>query len=166
MIKRYVIPLALVLLLLLSFSYFVRSLLYKAPRYDTEEKSRQVNEEAPDIKELKSTVKDTEIVTKNIFHPSRGYVESSAEEGSDTEAAVPLTPMPTLTVKGIVERPDGEFVAYISLEGELAQPIHPGDRIENLKVVSITRTDVTIRWNNSDVKLSLKKVKSVEKDKK
>jgi hypothetical protein len=166
MIKRYIIPLALALLLLLSFSYFVRSLLYKAPRYDAEEKNRQVSEEAPDIKELKSTADDTVIVTKNIFHPSRGYVESATEEGNDAETEVPLAPMPTLTVKGIVERPDGEFVAYISLEGELAQPVHAGDRIENLKVVSITRTDVTIRWNNSDVKLSLKKVKSVEKEKK
>ncbi len=163
MIKRYMVPLALALLILLSLSYFVRSLLYKAPLYNAEEKSRLVGEDAPDVKILKSNVEDNDIVTKNIFHPSRGYVESSAEEGRDVESDVPLSPMPTLTVKGIVERPDGKYVAYISREGELAQPVHAGDRIENLKVVSITRTDVTIRWNNSDIKLSLKKVKSVEK---
>ncbi|MEE9524938.1 MAG: hypothetical protein V3V59_09365, partial [Thermodesulfovibrionales bacterium] len=147
----------------LSLSYFVRSLLYKAPLYNAEEKSRQVSEDAPVVKILKSDIEDNDIVTKNIFHPDREYVDSSAEEGSDVESDVALSPMPTLTVKGIVERPDGEYIAYISREGKLAQPVHAGDRIENLKVVSITRTDVTIRWNNSDVKLSLKKVRSVEK---
>ena len=85
MIKRYMVPLALALLILLSLSYFVRSLLYKAPLYNAEEKSRLVGEDAPDVKILKSNVEDNDIVTKNIFHPSRGYVESSAEEGRDVK---------------------------------------------------------------------------------
>lgn len=167
MTNKYVVPLILIVLILLSMMFFVKALLHTKPLDGVEEKGKQVVETSEEdvIRDRKMNYDDA--VEKNIFHPERIFVEPQSQNNAQfDETQVPQV-MPQIVVKGIVQRPDGEFIAYISREGEKTQPIHVGDRVENIKVVSITLTDVTIKWNNSDITLSLKKIKTVqEKNKK
>lgn len=162
MINRYIVPLFLIVLLLLSLMYCTKALLHKAPVEEIAEKGQQSADTGVEEKALEQKRDYTDAVEKNIFHPERRYVETSGEMSAEVDYSLQTT-VSDLTVKGIVQRPDGEFVAYISRGGEKARPVHAGDSIENIKVVSITRSDVTIRLNDKDITLSLKKVKTIDK---
>ncbi len=158
MIYRYALVILLVLLLLFSVGYFLKALLYKPVTYSIADKEKKVGVTEKEKEQDAGEMNYRKIVEKNIFHPERKPVEASSPE-EVIEPEVPAV-MPDIALKGIVQRPDGQFVAYVVIEEGPARPVYAGDRIDDLKVVSITRSDVTMKWRENTIQLSLKKVKT------
>lgn len=158
--RKSAILLALVLLFCFSLWYCIQALLSEIP---VEKESAGQTQAVAKTEEEKVTAKGIDynaIVEKNIFHPERKFVDKPPPSALQSPL-VPPPVMPSLALKGIVQGGDNEFIAYLSIDGKKAQPIRVGDRIDDIKVVSITMTDVTIRWFTTDVKLTLSKVKSM-----
>ncbi|UCG78065.1 MAG: hypothetical protein JSV21_10970 [Nitrospirota bacterium] len=157
--NKAVIALALIIILLLSLFYLGRGLLYKVPVPDVVSGEKKVSGDVIEAGDTKERSNFDSIVTRNVFNPERKYEASPA---GDPGAAIDEIPaqMPALVVKGIVKNPEGEFIAYISKDGEAPRPVRAGERFENIKIVNINETDVKIKWNNSEIDLSLKKVRT------
>jgi len=153
---------ALIVFLLLSAAYFAKAILYRVPEPVPVEQKKEIQKET-DVKAVQKRRDYSIIRSKNVFSPDR-----SEQKETDTAAQMEMTEMPPaaapqLDLKGIVQDASGEFTAYVSVSGEKARPMHVGERVDNLKVVSITITDVTMKWFEQEIKLTLSKVKSVGK---
>ncbi|HDO22085.1 MAG TPA: hypothetical protein ENG86_04410 [Nitrospirae bacterium] len=159
MIKRSVLFLIPVLLMLFSLWYFIRVLSYEPSLYNKAEVKRSHEDKNVMAASAGKKAGYKGIVSGNIFHPDRTYAESSAEPRGHDENILQQQ-MPAFVLKGIIRKPDGEFIAYISQSGGRPRPLHVGDRFENMKVMDIDRMDVRINWNGTDVRLNLGKIKS------
>jgi hypothetical protein len=153
--------LLLILLVLSSAGYFIQSLYYTTPVHNTGQEKQPVKESGNDKKAAKAVDYDG-IVNKNIFSPDRKYVEKPGQNANGAPGTPPPV-MPEMDLQGIVQGPDGEYIAYISIGGKKPQPVRSGERLDDIKVVSITMADVTMKWFQSEVKLTLSKVKSMGK---
>lgn len=156
---RNAVVTGLILLFCASMWYCIQSLRVSVPVEEPavqESKAQGAEEEAPVL----PSTDYSSLVEKNLFHPDRRFVEKAAREVDQASVAPPAV-MPALVLKGVVQDQGGEFVAYVSIDGKKAQPLRVGDRIDDIKVVGITATDVTLKWFATDVKLTLAKVKSM-----
>lgn len=155
--------LALLIFLLASGAYFINALFYDIPAPTSQEGNKEPIPEKSEEKKIKRKINYTVIKTKNVFNPDRSDRPKDDIAAGLAVPDIPVEPPPQLSLKGIVQDIDGEFTAYVAMNNEEARPVHVGERIDNLKVVSITITDVTIRWFEQEIKLTLSKVKSVSK---
>lgn len=149
----------LILLFCFSMWYCIQALRVSAPVEETvvqESKEGGAKEEA----QIAPPVDYAGLAEKNLFHPERRFVDKASQAGDQASLAPPAV-MPALVLKGVVQDTGGEFAAYVSIDGKKAQPLRVGDRIDDIKVVAITATDVTLKWFATDVKLTLAKVKSM-----
>lgn len=156
---RHVILTGLILLFCASLWYCIQAFRASAPVEETV--AQEIKESGAKEEEKTGPRADYAVlVQKNLFHPERRFVEKAAQ-GADQSALAPPAVMPALLLKGVVQDAGGEFIAYVSIDGKKAQPLRVGDRIDDIKVIGITATDVTLKWFSTDVKLTLAKVKSM-----
>lgn len=161
--RERLIFILLLIFLLASAGYFGKALFYTVPSPLPRETTEKPVMATVTGKKVRTRTDYSVIRAKNVFHPDRANVPKGAASTGPVVRDVPVEPPPQLALKGIVQDSRGEFIAYVTVDSEKARPIRTGERIDNLKVVSITMTDVTIRWSEQEIKLTLSKVKSVGK---
>jgi len=155
--------LALLIFLLTSAAYFINALFYEVPAPPPQKRTNETVLQKTEGKKITRKSNYAVIKSKNVFSPERTDVPKDSAAEAQSTPDIRIEPPPQLSLKGIVQDIDGEFTAYLTMNNEEARPVHVGERIDNLKVVSITMTDVTIRWFEQEIKLTLSKVKSVGK---
>jgi hypothetical protein len=101
---------------------------------------------------------DTNIVNKNLFSKSRGYIPSAVSRPDKPDGAVPEVEsvQPDLILNGIIFNQYGEFVAVIQTGGQPPKRVRIGDMF-----VDISIREVKLLWNNEELTLSMKKIKTV-----
>lgn len=163
--KKYLVYSFLAALFFFSIWYFTNALSHKVRLQEVIHKSKQVADDGGKDKTSGGKFNYTDITAKSIFHPDRVFAEKKDPKPEEIkQEVVPPPVMPRFGLEGIVQAPDGEYIAYISQDGEKPRPVHVGDRFEGVKVVNITLTDVSIKWNNTDMNLSLSKIKSIGRE--
>jgi len=102
---------------------------------------------------------DKEIYEKNLFSPSRTYLEPKP-----VPVIVPVPPpppRPALVLKGIVLDTFGDFAAYLEINQAKAVPLRKGDKVEDIEVSDISEKKVVLQWNNETITMSIEKVKTI-----
>jgi hypothetical protein len=101
---------------------------------------------------------DKEISEKNLFSPSRTYLEPKPVPVTVT---VPPPQRPALVLKGIVLDTFGDFAAYLEINQAKAVPLRKGDKVEEIEVTVISEKKVVLQWNNENITMSIEKVKTI-----
>jgi len=101
---------------------------------------------------------DKEISEKNLFSPSRTYLEPKPVPVTVT---VPPPQRPALVLKGIVLDTFGDFAAYLEINQAKAVPLRKGDKVEEIEVTDISEKKVVLQWNNETITMSIEKVKTI-----
>lgn len=104
---------------------------------------------------------DDVIVEKNLFSPERGVRIEPLEE--NVQETVPEEKPPELKLKGIIQGPDGEYIALIQTQEGKTLKLRRGEEREGLTIEMIDPVSVTLRWEESTIELTLKRVKTLEK---
>ncbi|RMG04512.1 MAG: hypothetical protein D6726_03215 [Nitrospirae bacterium] len=104
---------------------------------------------------------DDVIVEKNLFSPERGIRIEPPEE--DVKEAIPEKEPPELKLKGIIQGPEGEYIALIQTQEGKTLKLRSGEEREGLTIETIDPVSVTLRWEESTIELTLKRVKTLEK---
>jgi hypothetical protein len=99
------------------------------------------------------------IYEKNLFSPARGYAEPTPAVPASPPPPPPVKPQMDLT--GIVLDPDGEYIAYISIDRAKAVPMRKGDKMGDVEVVDINEMSVVVQWNRENITLSLNRIKTI-----
>ena len=101
---------------------------------------------------------DKDIFEKNLFSPSRTYLEPKPVPVAIT---VPPPQRPALVLKGIVLDTFGDFVAYLEINQAKAVPLRKGDKVEEIEVSDISEKKVVLQWNDETITMSIEKVKTI-----
>ena len=101
---------------------------------------------------------DKEISEKNLFSPSRTYLEPKPVP---VPVTVPPPQRPALVLKGIVLDTFGDFAAYLEINQAKAVPLRKGDKVEEIEVTDISEKKVVLQWNNETITMSIEKVKTI-----
>jgi hypothetical protein len=101
---------------------------------------------------------DKDISEKNLFSPSRTYLEPKPVPVTVT---VPPPQRPALVLKGIVLDTFGDFAAYLEINQAKAVPLRKGDKVEEIEVTDISEKKVVLQWNNETITMSIEKVKTI-----
>jgi len=159
MINRVILAASMMLILLASTAYFIKGVMYRPPVGTVDGGQRESDAGVFEEPAVAGKGGYDGIVEKNIFHPRRTYSDAALETEAPALAELPPV-MPETVLKGIVRRPGGEYVAYISINGARPVALHEGDMVDDLQVVSITRTDVKMRWRDRDMDLTMRRIKT------
>jgi len=139
-----------------AWKFYVNAIVYN-PLDTGAVKHAQIKETAM-AKSAYAPAWDKEIFEKNLFSPSRTYLEPKP-----VPVTVPLPPpqRPALVLKGIVLDTFGDYVAYVEINQAKAVPLRKGDKIEDIEVSDISEKKVVLQWNNETITMSIEKVKTI-----
>jgi len=161
MIRRWFILGILVLLMVsLLWNFYREVVVYNAMDavQKTETVAHKTKKETPEY----SPAWNEGIVNNNLFSKDRGYVAPVVI--TNTPAPVipePVQPPPNLNLNGIILNQYGEYIALIQVDGAPAKRAMKGDEISGALVVDISAREVKLLWNEEEITLSMKKIKTV-----
>ncbi len=117
---------------------------------------------APEIPDIKTTLKTlTKVkIRKNLF----GTMASDMRQSPRPVKEPPVEPVEpkTLSLKGIIVTPGGQFRAIIKPKDSRPVTVTTGQRIEGYLVQAITQTQVVLKKGTDTIRLTLYKKNSGE----
>jgi hypothetical protein len=102
----------------------------------------------------------TAIYEKNLFSPSRGYVEPKPAVAPPPPPPPPPV-KPEMDLQGIVLDAHGEYIAFISFNKGRVIPMRKGDNINDVEIVDINEMSVVVKWNGENITLSLNRIRTI-----
>ncbi len=156
--KLCMLSLMVVLFIYVSWDFYKEALSYN-PMSGIPEKARTVDKNIVSISPLEfKTGWSKDILGKNLFSPSRTYIEPKP-------ISIPLPPpkRPELVLKGIILNMFGDYVAYIEKDRAKAIPVRKGDSIEDVEVIDVTDRKAILKWNEETIELKMDKIKTISK---
>ena len=167
MIRRwFILGILAVVMVSLLWNFYREVVVYHA--MDAVEKTEKISKVPPkDIPRYKPAW-NKGIVNKNLFTKLRGYTPPppppSAKPAEPELPPVVLVP-PELNLNGIILNQYGEYIAFIQKDGGSPKRVRKGDTFDGILVVDISVREVQLLWNEEELTLSMKKIKSVPKTK-
>jgi hypothetical protein len=100
------------------------------------------------------------IYEKNLFSPTRDYAERKPYAPPPPPPPPPPV-KPQMDLTGIVLDPDGEYIAYISIDRAKAVPMRKGDKLGDVELTDINERSVVVQWNRENITLSLNRIRTI-----
>lgn len=101
-----------------------------------------------------------EIYEKNLFSPSRSYMEPKPVALINTPF-IPPPQRPNLVLKGIVLDTFGDFIGLIEINQSRAISMRKGDKIEDVELIDISSRQVVLKWETERIMLNMDKIKTI-----
>lgn len=162
MIRRLcMLSLMVVLFIYVSWNFYKEALSYN-PLSGIPERTRTTDKDTVSIALLEfKTGWSKDILEKNLFSPSRTYIEPKPI----SEFTIPLPPpkRPELVLKGIILDMFGDYIAYIEKDRAKAIPVRKGDSIEDVEVIDVTDRKTILKWNGEIIELKMDKIKTISR---
>jgi hypothetical protein len=100
------------------------------------------------------------IYEKNLFSPARDY--AAPKPYVPPPSPPPPPPVkPQMDLTGIVLDPEGNYIAYVSIDRAKATPMRKGDKIGDVELMDINERSVVVQWNRENITLSLNRIKTI-----
>lgn len=158
--RKAVIGILVLLLLALVWEFRTDVLLYNPVA--TAVKDDDLQAEAEKEKESFESAWGPEILDRDLFSSVRGHVPeqrpvdaSAMLDAQPSEPEVPPAPMPIIKLSGIINSPDGQWVAYIQVGDAPSVGVRKGDMVNNVLVSEVLQRRVVLIWNTQRVELAL-----------
>ena len=103
---------------------------------------------------------DARIAGKDLFSEMRGTVPPAPPVVKKPEAPTVDTTPPQLALSGIILNQFGEYIAYISKDGGPTKRVRKDDVFDGVLVLDIKPRRVTLMWNDEEIVLSMRQMKS------
>jgi hypothetical protein len=149
----------------LLWNFYREVVVYHA--MDAVKKTEKPAKEATQPPEPYKPIWDKKIVSKNLFSKLRGYTPPPPPPTEFAEPELPPIPLvpPELNLSGIILDQYGEYIAFIQKDGGSPKRVRKGDTFDGILVVDISVREVKLLWNDEELNLSMKKIKTVPKTK-
>ncbi len=167
MIRRwFILGILAAIMVSLLWNFYREVVVYHA--MDAVRKTEKTAKEAKQPPGPYNPAWDKKIVSKNLFSKLRGYTPPppppSAKPAEPELPPVVLVP-PELNLSGIILDQYGEYTAFIQKDGGSPKRVRKGDTFDGILVVDIAVREVKLLWNDEELNLSMKRIKTVPKTK-
>ena len=167
MIRRwFILGILAVVMVSLLWNFYREVVVYHA--MDAVQKTREISKVPQTSIPLYKPAWNKKIVSKNLFSKLRGYTPPppppSAKPAEPELPPVVLVP-PELNLSGIILDQYGEYIAFIQKDGGSPKRVRKGDSFDGILVVDIAVREVKLLWNDEELNLSMKKIRTVPKTK-
>jgi|GEM_PF-2906098 hypothetical protein len=145
--------------LVYSFIGIYKNVINYEPVKASTEKNRSIMIQIPSVSHIDERWAE-EVIDKNLFIPSRGYVEKEPVAIPQPEPEEPE--MPEIILKGIVYDQYGQYIAILQIGNEKPVKLTEGDSLGELNVKRIDDHSVTLLWGDRVLELTFKQVTPVK----
>ncbi len=160
MIRRwFILGILAVVMVSLLWNFYREAVVYHA--MDAVEKTEKISKVSPEGIPSYKPSWNKGIVNKNLFSKLRGYTHPPSAKPTESELPPVVLVPPELNLNGIILDQYGEYIAFIQKDGGSPKRVRKGDTFDGILVVDISVREVKLLWNDEELNLSMKKIKTI-----